>query len=342
MGDLIHSMNERIKNIFFNIQNEFGELAKQFVILNRSTDNEIIVHHRTIPKCDIDYLLKHIPANIKYTVYTMNKYYDIIKFGSEKNNCFEILQEHASNVFLSKISSNDFDSTNMYYNIECIRLFLLYEMEGFDLFYSQFEDFISTFEDCISKETDTYKLFTLIDGDNRDTAFIENESFLGTSILNKVKKDLQNNELLFGIDKIVNYDIKLDKKECPYVHVRGAYLEQIQYIPSIDFTRTISNNYNEVQKFYGLLAAKNVFYEELSKCLGTITPQMRDSLKIIVNMLSKNGEFVGINKQGLEKNNFSFLSLLSFESPMTVIETTLNPKTDTLDSVSSQLITGNF
>jgi DNA-directed RNA polymerase beta' subunit len=182
----------------------------------------------------------------------------------------------------------------------------------------------------------------LIDGDNRDTAFIENESFLGTSILNKVKKDLQNNELLFGIDKIVNYDIKLDKKECPYVHVRGAYLEQIQYIPSIDFTRTISNNYNEVQKFYGLLAAKNVFYEELSKCLGTITPQMRDSLKIIVNMLSKNGEFVGINKQGLEKNNFSFLSLLSFESPMTVIETTLNPKTDTLDSVSSQLITGNF
>lgn len=118
----------------------------------------------------------------------------------------------------------------------------------------------------------------------------------------------------------------------------GSNLGEILNVYGVDNVETISNNVYDVERNFGIDAARQVLYDEIFAKIGN-----KDSAALIADFMTCKGVVSPFKKDNPVLKNRGFLSSIAFERPKNDIKNVLrNGLVDTTSSVYSQIITGRL
>ncbi len=115
----------------------------------------------------------------------------------------------------------------------------------------------------------------------------------------------------------------------------GTNLKEVLKLPFVDPTKTVSNNIFEMEKTFGIEAARQAIINEIFKVIDTqgIDIDIRHIL-LVADTMTMSGEVLGITRYGVVKEKPSVLARASFETPIKhIINATLIGEVDELNSV---------
>ena len=173
------------------------------------------------------------------------------------------------------------------------------------------------------------------------------------SNLKKISDELMNKLVIKGIKNINN--IVMNNK--PYsmyengeiinskhwvLETDGTNLLDVINQPYIDYTKTISNDINEVYKLLGIEAARSLLINEIVDVIqegaGYINSRHVD---LLCDTMTSKGFLTAINKQGITKGNIGPLAKCSFEDTTNqLIKASIFGEKDNLTGVSSNIMLG--
>ncbi len=126
------------------------------------------------------------------------------------------------------------------------------------------------------------------------------------------------------------------KREKEYVILTaGTNLKEVMKLEFVDITRTVSNHLFEVEKHFGIEAARQLIIDEINKVLDSqgIPIDVRHIL-LVADTMTTSGHVLGINRYGIVKEKPSVLARASFETPIKhLISAALSGERDNLNSV---------
>lgn len=126
------------------------------------------------------------------------------------------------------------------------------------------------------------------------------------------------------------------KREDEYVILTGgSNLKEVFKFEFVDQTRTISNDIFEIEKYFGVEAARELIVCEVRNVLEDqgIPVDVRHIL-LIADAMTMSGHVLGVNRYGIVKEKPSVLARASFETPIKhLISAGLTGEVDTLNSV---------
>jgi len=148
--------------------------------------------------------------------------------------------------------------------------------------------------------------------------------------LKEVIKDIYTNGIK-GLTQII--PVKRDEEHV--IVTAGSNLKEVFKLDAVDKTRTITNNIHEVEKFFGIEAARQLIIDEVNKVLDTqgIPIDVRH-IMLVADTMTMSGHVLGINRYGIVKEKPSVLARASFETPIKhLISAALAGERDELNSV---------
>ncbi|MGM5481237.1 MAG: DNA-directed RNA polymerase subunit A'' [Nanobdellota archaeon] len=126
------------------------------------------------------------------------------------------------------------------------------------------------------------------------------------------------------------------KREDEYVIVTGgSNIKDVFSFDFVDQTRTTSNDIFEIEKYFGVEAARELIVREVRNVLEEqgIPVDVRHIL-LIADTMTMSGHVLGVNRYGIVKEKPSVLARASFETPIRhLISAGLTGEVDTLNSV---------
>lgn len=126
------------------------------------------------------------------------------------------------------------------------------------------------------------------------------------------------------------------KREKEYVIVTaGTNLKDVLKLDFIDPQRTTTNNIKEVEKFFGVEAAREAVIREIIKVLENqgIAIDIRHII-LVSDAMSMSGKILGVSRYGIVKEKPSVLARASFETPIRhIINASMVGEVDELNSV---------
>ncbi len=115
----------------------------------------------------------------------------------------------------------------------------------------------------------------------------------------------------------------------------GSNLRDVLELEFVDKNRTYTNNIHEVEKEFGIEAARQLVINELMKVIQEqgLNVDIRH-IMIVADAMCMSGKVLGINRYGIVKEKPSVLARASFETPIRhVINAGLTGESDPLNSV---------
>lgn len=115
----------------------------------------------------------------------------------------------------------------------------------------------------------------------------------------------------------------------------GSNLKEIVVLDAVDSTRTFTNNIYEVEKIFGIEAARQLIINELMKVIEEqgLNVNIRH-IMLVADAMCMSGKVLGINRYGIVKEKPSVLARASFETPIVhIINAALSGESDPLNSV---------
>jgi DNA-directed RNA polymerase subunit A" len=115
----------------------------------------------------------------------------------------------------------------------------------------------------------------------------------------------------------------------------GTNLKEVLKLDFVDKTRTVSNDIFEVEKLFGVEAARQQIINEINKVLNSqgIPIDVRH-IMLVADTMTMSGRVLGINRYGIVKEKPSVLARASFETPIKhFISAALTGEEDRLNSV---------
>jgi len=126
------------------------------------------------------------------------------------------------------------------------------------------------------------------------------------------------------------------KREEEYVIVTaGSNIKDVLKLPFVDPYRTTTNNIAEIEKFFGIEAAREVIVREIIKVLKAqgINIDIRHIL-LVADAMTMSGRVLGVSRYGIVKEKPSVLARASFETPIRhIINASMVGEVDELNSV---------
>ncbi|MBN2052636.1 DNA-directed RNA polymerase subunit A'' [Candidatus Woesearchaeota archaeon] len=126
------------------------------------------------------------------------------------------------------------------------------------------------------------------------------------------------------------------KRDNEYVIVTaGSNLKEVLKLPFIDTYRTTTNSVSEIEKLFGIEAAREAIIREIIKVLKDqgIKIDIRHIL-LVADAMSMSGSVLGVSRYGIVKEKPSVLARASFETPIKhVINASMVGEIDDLNSV---------
>ena len=126
------------------------------------------------------------------------------------------------------------------------------------------------------------------------------------------------------------------KREEEYVVVTsGSNLKDVLKLDFVDTQRTTTNNINEIEKLFGIEAAREAIVREILKVLKDqgISIDIRHIL-LVSDAMTMSGKVLGVSRYGIVKEKPSVLARASFETPIRhIINASMVGETDQLNSV---------
>jgi DNA-directed RNA polymerase subunit A" len=126
------------------------------------------------------------------------------------------------------------------------------------------------------------------------------------------------------------------------VQTDGSNLPKVLKTPGIDFTRTTTNNINEVASTIGIEAARNVIIRE---AMGVLEEQGLDvdirHVMIVADVMTYNGSVRQIGRHGVSGEKASVLAKAAFEITVpTLVDASVRGQSDRLKGVTESVIIG--
>jgi len=113
---------------------------------------------------------------------------------------------------------------------------------------------------------------------------------------------------------------RIEKKTEHVLYTEGTCLSQVLSIPTVDATRTISNDIHEVNAVLGIDAASDVLFHEIKQVLAFDGTYVQDRhILLSVHTMSWWGYFVPMNRHGMDRMEKGFLMQASFEETYDII-----------------------
>ncbi len=126
------------------------------------------------------------------------------------------------------------------------------------------------------------------------------------------------------------------------IRTEGSSLEQVLTIPSVDPTRTVSNNIHEVAMVLGIEAAREVIMRE---ALGVLEEQGLDvdirHVMLVADAMTASGEVLQVGRHGVSGEKASTLAKAAFEITIpTIVDAAVRGTADSLKGVAENVIVG--
>lgn len=151
--------------------------------------------------------------------------------------------------------------------------------------------------------------------------------------LYKVKEKIKE-VYVYGI-KGLRQVIPVKRDDEHVILTGGTNLKEVLKLDFVDKTRTISNDIFEVEKIFGIEAARQQIINEINKVLDNqgIPIDVRH-IMLVADTMTTSGHVLGINRYGIVKEKPSVLARASFETPIKhLISAALTGESDPLNSV---------
>jgi DNA-directed RNA polymerase beta' subunit len=144
------------------------------------------------------------------------------------------------------------------------------------------------------------------------------------------------------IDIIVNHELpdgSMERKKIYGIFAAGTNMPEVLSNEYVDEYRTQSDSIEEIERVFGLVAARNKIMNEL---LATLKGLNRMHCSIFADEMTFSGAVTSIQKTGLQKRENANITLrLSFQSPVQVIQdAATNGLIDRIGGISGPLVMG--
>ena len=185
-------------------------------------------------------------------------------------------------------------------------------------------------DDCENSEEDmVYLLKTL------ESSIVNDIILKGIKGINKVSMSKEEN-----IMKKVGREYK--KVPQWVIDANGDNLLDIMNHPSIDFTKTYSNNTNDIYEVFGIEAAREAIIREITELLsfdGTYINHRHISL--LADIMTNRGHIMSIDRHGINKSDRGPLAKCSFEeTPDVISKAAVFGEFDKMQGVSANIMMG--
>lgn len=143
------------------------------------------------------------------------------------------------------------------------------------------------------------------------------------------------------IKNVEQKDGSLERKKIFGVFAVGTNMSEVLANSYIDPYRTQSDSIDEIERIFGIVAARNKIMNEL---IGTLKNLSRFHCSIFADEMTYSGAVTSIQKTGLQKREFANVSLrLSFQTPIQILQdASVNGMTDRISGISGPLIMGTI
>jgi len=160
------------------------------------------------------------------------------------------------------------------------------------------------------------------------------------NLYNFCKLDLQ--ELIFCGKFHPKELFFFSEKNLIRISINGGDLSKIVNLSYIDFSSILCNDINKIYQVLGIEATRNIIINEIEKTFAsnTIFTDLRH-LTLLADVITHQGELMGITRYGLPKMKSSTLALASFEKTVENLFTAAsNSSRDVVMGVSENIILG--
>ena len=185
----------------------------------------------------------------------------------------------------------------------------------------------------------------------------ENDKKIKTSdIITELKALEQNiidNIIIKGI-KDINKVILLENKKMIYDNTKETFVNTTEWYmdtngnnllgilahPNIDYTRTVSNDVNEVYEIFGIEAARLVLLNELNEMLASEGVNYRH-ISLLVDTMTNKGALLSIDRHGINRSDIGPFAKCSFEETSDMlIKAGIFGEYDKINGVSANIMLG--
>jgi len=142
--------------------------------------------------------------------------------------------------------------------------------------------------------------------------------------------------------KYDKYNNKFSKFTEWYMNTNGNNLADILSQPNIDYTRTISNDVNEVYEIFGIEAARQVLLNELNEVLKEVGVNYRH-VSLLVDTMTNKGGLLSISRHGINRSDIGPFAKCSFEETSDmIIKAGIFGDYDKITGVSANIMLGQI
>ena len=173
--------------------------------------------------------------------------------------------------------------------------------------------------------------------------------------LKALEQNIIDNIIIKGI-KGVNKVILLENKQMTYneddgkfnnttewfMDTNGNNLLDILSHPNIDYTRTISNDINEVYEVFGIEAARHILLNELTDMLASEGVNYRH-ISLLVDTMTNKGALLSVDRHGINRSDIGPFAKCSFEETSDMlIKAGIFGEFDKINGVSANIMLGQI
>ena len=171
--------------------------------------------------------------------------------------------------------------------------------------------------------------------------------------LKALEQNIIDNIIIKGI-KSIKKVILLENKKMKYDNTKDTFVNTTEWFmdtngnnlleilshPNIDYTRTISNDVNEVYEIFGIEAARLVLLNELNEMLASEGVNYRH-ISLLVDTMTNKGSLLSIDRHGINRSDIGPFAKCSFEETSDMlIKAGIFGEYDKINGVSANIMLG--
>ena len=171
--------------------------------------------------------------------------------------------------------------------------------------------------------------------------------------LKALEQNIIDNIIIKGI-KSIKKVILLENKKMKYDNTKDTFVNTAEWFmdtngnnlldilsqPNVDYTRTISNDVNEVYEIFGIEAARLVLLNELNEMLASEGVNYRH-ISLLVDTMTNKGSLLSIDRHGINRSDIGPFAKCSFEETSDMlIKAGIFGEYDKINGVSANIMLG--
>ncbi|MCX8205903.1 MAG: DNA-directed RNA polymerase subunit A'' [Candidatus Micrarchaeota archaeon] len=146
-----------------------------------------------------------------------------------------------------------------------------------------------------------------------------------------------------GIRGLARATIIKDEKTGEYfIRVGGSNISELKKVDGIDFSRIYTNNIRDIEKHFGIEAARNALVKEIKQVMDLQgLPVDIRHIMLIADAMCARGTVEPVGRHGLSGGKFSVLARAAFEETIKhLVNASIRGEEDPLNGVTENIIIG--